>query len=378
MKTKRIQIKDLKVGMKIKTYNPITKSIVFSSVSNKWDTIVDTNDQRIITFMNGTILKCSKNHPIMVLNHDDVVQKFPDDIQISDKVITDSGVTNIISVCNDFGSEDYIDITVENHHTFFASNDVDSEMILTHNSQGGVRGGAATLHYPIWHYEVEDLLVLKNNKGTEDNRIRHMDYSVQFNKVMYERLLSNGNITLFSPSDVPDLYEAFFVDVDKFRTLYEKYERSTKIRKKIISAVDLFSMFMQERKDTGRIYLMNVDHANDHGSFIKELAPIRMSNLCVSGDTWITVQKNDGSIEDIQIKDADVNMKVFSRNIKIGKNEFRQIKAAAMTRENAPLMKITDENNNSITCTPEHKIYTKNRGYVEAKHLLETDELLVV
>ena len=147
-------------------------------------------------------------------------------------------------------------------------------------SQGGVRGGAATLYYPIWHLEVEDLLVLKNNKGTEDNRIRGLDYGVQFNKVMYERLLSGGNITLFSPNDVPDLYDAFFVDSDKFRELYEKYERSTKIRKKSIPAIELFSAFMQERKDTGRIYLMNVDHANDHGSFIKELAPIRQSNLC--------------------------------------------------------------------------------------------------
>ncbi len=147
-------------------------------------------------------------------------------------------------------------------------------------SQGGVRGGAATLYYPIWHFEVEDLLVLKNNKGTEDNRIRHLDYGVQFNKVMYERLLAGGNITLFSPNDVPDLYDAFFLDSDKFRELYEKYERSTKIRKKSISAIELFSSFMQERKDTGRIYLQNVDHANDHGSFIKELAPIRQSNLC--------------------------------------------------------------------------------------------------
>ncbi len=147
-------------------------------------------------------------------------------------------------------------------------------------SQGGVRGGAATLHYPFWHPEVEDLLVLKNNKGTEDNRLRHLDYSVQFNKVMYERLLSGGNITLFSPHDCPDLYEAFFRDVEEFRELYEKYERSTKIRKKTIPAIDLFSAFMQERKDTGRIYFQNVDHCNDHGSFDKNRALIKMSNLC--------------------------------------------------------------------------------------------------
>jgi ribonucleoside-diphosphate reductase alpha chain len=147
-------------------------------------------------------------------------------------------------------------------------------------SQGGVRGGAATLYYPLWHLEVEDLLVLKNNKGTEDNRIRGLDYGVQFNKVMYERLLQGGNITLLSPNDVPDLYESFFIDTDKFRTLYEQAERNNKIRKKSIPAIELFSGFMQERKDTGRIYLQNVDHANDHGAFIKELAPIRMSNLC--------------------------------------------------------------------------------------------------
>ena len=147
-------------------------------------------------------------------------------------------------------------------------------------SQGGVRGGAATLYYPIWHLEVEDLLVLKNNKGTEDNRIRHMDYGVQFNKVMYERLLNGRNISLFSPSDVPRLYDTFFTDCETFRTLYEAAEKNPKIRKKVIPAIELFSSFMQERKDTGRIYLMNVDHANDHGSFIKDQAPIRMSNLC--------------------------------------------------------------------------------------------------
>jgi ribonucleoside-diphosphate reductase alpha chain len=147
-------------------------------------------------------------------------------------------------------------------------------------SQGGVRGGAATLYYPIWHLEVEDLLVLKNNKGTEGNRIRHLDYGVQFNKVFYERLIKGEEITLFSPSDVPELAECFFNDVDKFRELYEIAERKTSIRKKKVSAIEIFSSFMQERKDTGRIYLMNVDHANDHGSFRADLAPIKMSNLC--------------------------------------------------------------------------------------------------
>jgi len=147
-------------------------------------------------------------------------------------------------------------------------------------SQGGVRGGAATLYYPVWHLEVEDLLVLKNNKGTEDNRVRHMDYGVQFNKLMYERLMTGGNITLFSPQDVPGLYESFFNDQDKFRELYEQAERKTSIRKKTVPAIELFSSFMNERKNTGRIYLQNVDHANDHSSFDSKVAPVKQSNLC--------------------------------------------------------------------------------------------------
>ena len=147
-------------------------------------------------------------------------------------------------------------------------------------SQGGVRGGAATLYYPIWHLEIEDMLVLKNNKGTEENRVRHMDYGVQFNKLMYERLLSGGDITLFSPHDVPGLYDAFYQDQDKFKELYETAERNTRIKKKSIKAIDLFSAFVTERKDTGRIYLMNVDHANTHSSFVEDVAPVRMSNLC--------------------------------------------------------------------------------------------------
>jgi len=151
-------------------------------------------------------------------------------------------------------------------------------------SQGGVRGGAATLYYPIWHLEIEDMLVLKNNKGTEDNRVRHMDYGVQFNKLMYERLIEGGNITLFSPHDVPEVYDAFFNDQDKFKELYEQAERKTSIKKKTVPAVDLFSSFVQERKDTGRIYLQNVDHANTHGAFLEDVAPIKQSNLCCEID----------------------------------------------------------------------------------------------
>ena len=144
-------------------------------------------------------------------------------------------------------------------------------------TQNGVRGGSATTHFPFWHQEIEDILVLKNNKGTEDNRVRKLDYSIQLNKTMYERLLNQGDITLFSPHDVPGLYEAYFGDADEFKILYEKYEKNTKIKKKKISAMDLFSALVKERAETGRIYIMNVDHANNHSSF-KDT--VYMSNLC--------------------------------------------------------------------------------------------------
>jgi ribonucleoside-diphosphate reductase alpha chain len=148
-------------------------------------------------------------------------------------------------------------------------------------SQGGVRGGAATLFYPLWHLEVESLLVLKNNRGVEENRVRHLDYGVQFNKLMYTRLIKGESITLFSPSDVPGLYDAFFEDQDKFEALYVKYEADDSIRKKCIKAIELFTLFAQERASTGRIYLQNVDHCNTHSPFDPKQAPIRQSNLCL-------------------------------------------------------------------------------------------------
>jgi ribonucleoside-diphosphate reductase alpha chain len=148
-------------------------------------------------------------------------------------------------------------------------------------SQGGVRGGAATLFYPLWHLEVESLLVLKNNRGVEDNRVRHMDYGVQINKTLYTRLIKDQDITLFSPDDTPGLYDAFFEDQEKFEALYTKYEGDPSVRQRQIPAADLFSLMMQERASTGRIYIQNVDHCNTHSPFDASVAPIRQSNLCM-------------------------------------------------------------------------------------------------
>jgi ribonucleoside-diphosphate reductase alpha chain len=252
-------------------------------------------------------------------------------------------------------------------------------------SQGGVRGGAATLYYPLWHLEVEDLLVLKNNKGIDSNRLRQMDYGVQFNKLMYERLIKGEHITLFSPSDVPGLYESFFNDQDKFKEIYEKAERNTKIRKRKVSAVDLFSSFMQERKDTGRIYLQNVDNANIQGSFDEAIAPIRQSNLCVTGDTELDIIVDGQGMFNVPIIDvigyicSGRVVKVSSYNIETNTFQYAQASKGAMTGKDRELMEIEDDaTGKKVICTPEHQIYTKNRGYVEARNLVETDELKYV
>lgn len=147
-------------------------------------------------------------------------------------------------------------------------------------NQGGVRKGSATLYYPWFHLEVEELIVLKNNKGTEETRIRHLDYGMQFNRLFFERMLSNSTISLFSPADVPELYDAFFSDQEKFKELYETAERNTRLRKKTIKALDLINSYIQERKDTGRIYSMNVDNCNTHSPFDEHEHPVKMSNLC--------------------------------------------------------------------------------------------------
>ena len=145
-------------------------------------------------------------------------------------------------------------------------------------TQNGVRGGSATVHFPIWHQEIEDILVLKNNKGSEDNRVRKLDYSIQISKLFYERFLRNEDITLFSPHDVPGLYDAF--GTKDFDELYEKYERAYSIPKEKVSSQKLFMELLKERAETGRIYIMNIDHANTHSSFYEDEAKINMSNLC--------------------------------------------------------------------------------------------------
>ena len=175
-------------------------------------------------------------------------------------------------------------------------------------TQNGVRGGNATVHFPIWHKEIEDIIVLKNNKGTEDNRVRRMDYSIQISKLFYERFISNKDITLFSPHDVPDLYEIFGYN-EKFDELYKKYEKDKNIPKKTVPAQELFMNILKERAETGRIYIMNIDHVNEHSSFTDK---IYMSNLCQE----ITLPTNP--IQHIDDPDGEIALCILSA-INVGK-----------------------------------------------------------
>ena len=142
-------------------------------------------------------------------------------------------------------------------------------------TQNGIRGGSATVHFPIWHQEIEDIIVLKNNKGTEDNRVRKLDYSIQISKLFYERFIQDGQISLFSPHNVPGLYDAF--GTDRFDDLYVGYEQDLRVPRKTVKAQELILDILKERAETGRLYIMNIDHCNSHSSFIDK---INMSNLC--------------------------------------------------------------------------------------------------
>jgi ribonucleoside-diphosphate reductase alpha chain len=281
-------------------------------------------------------------------------------------------------------------------------------------SQGGIRGGAATAHYPFWHKEIMDILVLKNNTGNDLNRVRRMDHSIQLCRLFYKRFISKENLTLFSPSDVTDLYDAFGYDNDLFEKLYTKYESDDSINKIVIPAVDVMNLLLQERLENGRIYIQNIDNANTHSGFIDK---INMSNLCLSGETMVNIKvteldeefnyvvdkyrlsiiNDEYSVEisledlnelfnDLYIRSYKIDDKlvlhsggkilVKSRDLNNNSDEYSQVFASKMMNDSADVIKITDEETeNSIICTADHLVFTKNRGYIEAGKLTENDEL---
>lgn len=254
------------------------------------------------------------------------------------------------------------------------------ESAVKATSQNGIRGGSATVNIPFWHFEIEDVIVLKNNGGTDDNRVRKLDYCIQFSKIFYERLIKDEDITLFSPDECPGLYDAF--GESSFDDLYVKYEQDTKLQfKKKIKARKLAELFARERLETGRIYVMNIDHCNQNGSWD---GGVKMTNLCVDENTILDVIVDNRSMS-IKISEVDELFKqghdiyVLSYNENTNESSYQKIRDSDIISDNADVIEITDvDTNKSITVTPMHKIYTKNRGWVFAKDLQEDDQLEIL
>ena len=384
LKTKKIQIKDLQVGMKIKTLAD-SGTITFKTVTDKWDTTVPPADQVRVEFTNGTVVNCSVNHPIMVLGETGIEQKKPQELSPSDRVLTETGTTTVAQVTvrqtNDPG---YIDITVEDTHTFFASSTESGPMVLTHNSQGGIRNSSATVFYPIWHYQFDDLIVLKNNQGTEETRVRHLDYGVVLNAMFWRRFKEKKDITFFDPNEVPDLYETFYKNTAEFEKLYEKYEASNTVRKKTMSAEEVFKGgVLKERTDTGRVYIVNIDNSISQGPFNPDVHTVYQSNLCcVTGDTQIEIN-HCNAIQTISIKEFVANWAdgkyadgVSVKSGSMVEVSWQRVTNAMLTKQTALLQKIKTLSGNVLSCTTDHRVYTAERGWVEAGNLAADDVLI--
>jgi ribonucleotide reductase alpha subunit len=227
--------------------------------------------------------------------------------------------------------------------------------------------------------------VLKNNQGTEETRVRHMDYGVVLSAFFWRRFKNKENITLFDPNQVPDLYEAFYSNTEKFEELYVKYEQEAGLRKKVISAEEVFkSGILKERTDTGRIYLVFIDNVMKQGPFDPEYHTIYQSNLCcVTGDTQVVFQHENGNIEQMSMSSAVERFELGNltnskiKSFKNGEVSWENIDAAIKTKTVTELYEIEDEKGNVLKCTSDHLVFTKNRGYVRADELIETDELCV-
>lgn len=393
------KISDILIGDGVYCYDEFNDMFCVNKVSNTFTpTIKKEYQEKII--IDSEILYTSSIHPFF----DSENKKWIKAQEIQDICGLDND-GNIVTIKNDhsYNSENdktFYDFTVDDYHNYFVGKG--NTFVLTHNS--------ATVHFPIWHQEIRDIIVLKNNKGTEDNRVRNLDYSIQLSKIFYERFIQNGNITLFSPHDVPGLYESF--GTDSFNDLYISYENNDSILKTTVSAQELILDLLKERAETGRIYIMNIDHCNSHSSFKDQ---ITMSNLCVSGDTKIRIKYSESvgdqydvwywnvfekeieiqELEDyILDRDYQINhykayenapcedapqIEVLSYNIETSKEEWKPITAFAETSPKSKVMRITDEKTGkNIVVTPEHKVFTKNREYVMAKDLTETDELVII
>jgi hypothetical protein len=250
------------------------------------------------------------------------------------------------------------------------------ESTVKSTSQNGTRGGGATVSVPWWHYEIENVVVLKNNRGTDDNRVKKLDYCIQLDKTFFDRVKNDEDVTLVCPHE-SDLYQ--YWGSKEFTQKYEEVEGKSLRLTKTVKARDLLFLIAKERLETGRIYIMFMDSCNQ--SSWDEL--IQMTNLCcLSGDTEVDVVV-DNSLMKVKMSEF---VEIFPNytDVRISSNDgksvtFDKVLAVQKTKSNSKVIKITDsESGRSLRCTADHRIFTKNRGYVEAGNLLVTDELEII
>jgi hypothetical protein len=359
---KRKRVNDVCLGDPLLCYDEFHGNYRFKKVTNLFSPLIRKENQRSLNIDDKVDVRTSSIHPFYDFDNEVWVEaRYIDEINgISFKNELTS-IKAIESAPRD--DEHFFDFTVEDTHNYFVGKN--DTFVLTHNS--------ATVNFPIWHQEIEDILVLKNNKGTQDNRIRDLDYCIHISKIFYERYMKNEDITLFSPHDVPDLFDVF--GLPEFDELYLKYEKSHNPKTKI-SARKLFNLLLAERAETGRIYIMNIDHANSHSSWKDR---VTMTNLCVSGDSKVKIKHEDNAVEFVNVEDLGLyeNIEILSYNEKNKNYEFKKVLNFGMTnKEPEELLHIEDTNTGyELKCTPEHKILTQ-RGYVMARDLKEDDKIV--
>jgi hypothetical protein len=373
---KDVYIQDLKVGDVVKTFDIEKEETRHNIVLNTILPIVEKYRQVEVITSDGSKVITSTIHPMCYwdVENNQWDYKKTGLLKVGDILKTEEGQTELVSLTIGLDEdEQFYDIHVARDNNFFAGEDP-GKMILVHNS--------ATLYFPWWHSEIREVLVLKNNKGTDDNRVRHIDYGIQFEKIFYQRFIKDETVSIFSPSDVPGLYDTF--GLPEFEENYLKFEKNKEIPRKTVKARELMNSFAQERIGTGRMYVMNIDNANNNSPFLERM---KMSNLCMDVETsFINSVEVNGSLYDkiqlselIEMFNDGKEIKVLSKNLDSGDFEFKKVEKAWITKEDADVMEILDDETGfKITCTPDHLIFTKNRGWVEAQYLVESDILDII
>lgn len=368
IKTKTIPIVEVKKGDYIKSFDIINEKSRFNKILDILEPVVKEENQIRFKFKNSsTSIITSKTHPMCFFNELEKKWEYKESqyIKLNDIVKTENKLLKVCLIDEKYceNENNFIDFTVEKDNNYYVSNN-EKDFVVIHNS---TRPGACAIYFSYWHYNFEELIVLKNNGGIEENRARGLKYTIKLNELFIKRWMDNKDITLFNPKEVPLLLHTFGEEWDK---AYENYEKTSGIMKKKINARDMWKQIIKERSETGNIYIFWIDNVNKQNMLNKM---VTQSNLCIDGEAIVSTLSGNKKLKEIKIGD-----KVKSYNEVTNEITFETVLDSKMTMKNAHIVKIEDmKANKSLICTPEHSIYTKNRGYVQALYLKEDDELLI-